>query len=150
MESNSLLSEKETEVTITSKKMKSFQALPMLLSKIKKGSQLSMQDIEFFEGIFGDRVRKALEVIGSQGVRKYTFSPSGVIKWTVQGQEKEYFVIENSFCSCKDFLFTALLRKEAPSCYHLLAREIAERTEHFVSITKDDKEFEEYMNKWFA
>jgi len=143
------LTDKEPEITITSKKMKSFQALPLLLSKIKKGSQLSIQDIEFFEGIFGDRIKKALEVIGSNGVRKYIFSPSGVTKWTVQGQEKEYLLIENSFCSCKDFLFTALLRKEAPSCYHLLAREIAERTEHFEIIPKTDKEFEEYMNKWF-
>lgn len=128
--------------------MKSFEAFPELLSKIKKGSKLTIKDIEFFESIFGGRVKKALEVIGSKGVKKYLFSPSGIFRWTVQGQGKEYLVIENSFCSCKDFLFTALLRKEAPSCYHLLAREIAERTEQYESITIEDKLFEEYMTKW--
>lgn len=142
------MKEKNTENIATSEKMKSFQAFPKLLSKIKKGSKLTIKDIEFFEGIFGDRIRKALEVIGSKGVKKYTFSPSGVIRWSVQGQEKEYLVIENSFCSCKDFLFTALLRKEAPSCYHLLAREIAEKTEQFDEITVEDSLFQEYMKTW--
>jgi predicted nucleic acid-binding Zn finger protein len=142
------LAEKEAKLIISSGKMKSFEAFPELLSKIKKGSKLSIKDIEFFEEIFGDRIQKALEVIGANGVKKYTFSPSGIFRWTVQGQGKEYLVIENSFCSCKDFLFTALLRKEAPSCYHLLAREIAEKIEQFENITIEDKSFDEYMKKW--
>ena len=142
------MKEKSTENTTAFEKMKSFQAFPKLLSNIKKGSKLTIKDIEFFEGIFGERIRKALEVIGANGVKRYLFSPSGVIKWTVRGQEKEYLVIENSFCSCKDFLFTALLRKEAPSCYHLLAREIAEKTEQFEEITIEDNLFQEYMNAW--
>lgn len=142
------MKEKSTENSTTFEKMKSFQAFPKLLSNIKKGSKLTIKDIEFFEGIFGERIRKALEVIGANGVKRYLFSPSGVIKWTVRGQEKEYLVIENSFCSCKDFLFTALLRKEAPSCYHLLAREIAEKTEQFEEITVEDNLFQEYMNAW--
>ncbi|NHJ31849.1 MAG: hypothetical protein FK732_03205 [Asgard group archaeon] len=143
------MKETDIESESTSEKMKSFQAFPKLLSKIKKGSKLSIVDIEYFEGIFGGRIRKALEVIGANGVKAYIFSPSGTIRWTVQGQEKEYLVIENSFCSCKDFLFTALLRREAPSCYHLLAREIAERTEQFEKIEIEDNFFQEYMNKWF-
>lgn len=142
------MKEKNTENTTTSEKMKSFQAFPKLLSKIKKDSKLTIKDIEFFEEIFGDRIRKALEVIGAKDVKRYIFSPSGVTKWTVRGTEKEYLVIENSFCSCKDFLFTALLRKEAPSCYHLLAREIAEKTEQFDDITVEDNLFQEYMKTW--
>ncbi|NPE07031.1 MAG: hypothetical protein GNW80_02010 [Asgard group archaeon] len=142
------MKEINAENTTAFEKLKSFQAFPKLLSKIKKGSKLTIKDIEFFEGIFGDRIRKALEAIGAKGVKRYIFSPSGVTKWTVRGQEKEYLVIENSFCSCKDFLFTALLRKEAPSCYHLLAREIAERTEQFDEITVEDNLFQEYMNTW--
>ena len=70
------MKEINTENTTTSEKMKSFQAFPKLLSKIKKGSKLSIKDIEFFEGIFGDRIRKALEVIGAKGVKRYIFSPS--------------------------------------------------------------------------
>ena len=142
------MKEKETEFAINSDKTKSFQMLPKLLSKIKKGSKLTIKDIEFFEGIFGDRVKKALEVIGANGVKRYTFSPSGITRWSVQGQEKEYLIIEHSFCSCKDFLFTALLRKEAPACYHLLAREIAERIEQFEKIIIDDNMYQEYMKKW--
>ncbi|MHA1355266.1 MAG: hypothetical protein ACTSR1_08865, partial [Candidatus Heimdallarchaeota archaeon] len=86
--------------------------------------------------------------IGENRVKKYLFTPSGVIRWVVTGYEKDYLVIEQSFCSCKDFLYTALFKREVPSCYHLLAREIAERIEKYDEITIEDNLYATYMDEW--
>lgn len=132
------------------KSSKAFEIFPQIIAHLKKGSKLTANDIENLEKFFGDRVQKALELIGEKKVKKYIFVPSGVIRWVVTGQEKDYLVIERTFCSCRDFLFTALLRREAPSCYHLLAREIAERIEKFEEIKFDDEYYSENMAIWLS
>jgi len=128
--------------------LKSFEALKKLLSNIKKNAKLNAQDIKQLEEVFGERVKKALESIANKKVKKYLFRPSGVVRWVVEGQECNYLVIESSFCSCKDFLFTALLKREVPACYHLLARELAEKTDKFEQIIVDDSHYLDYMEKW--
>lgn len=130
------------------KSAKAFEIYPEIVSNLKKGSKLSTKDMERLEKIFGDRVKKALNLIGENRVKKYLFKPSGVIRWVVTGYEKDYLVIEQSFCSCKDFLYTALFKREVPSCYHLLAREIAERIDKFDEITIEDNLYTAYMDEW--
>lgn len=130
------------------KSPKSFEVFPIIVSKIKKSKKLTSADFKLLEDLFGNRVQKALELVGSKGVTKYLFNPSGVERWVVSGHEKDYLVIENSFCSCEDFLFTALLRREAPSCYHLLAREIAALTENYEEVKIDDNQYQVYMESW--
>ncbi len=127
---------------------KSFEVFPIILSKMKKDKRLTPADLTRLEDLFGDRVQKALELVASKGITKFTFTPSGVERWVVSGHEKDYLVIENSFCSCKDFLFTALLRREAPSCYHLLAREIADLTDGFEEVKVEDNLYSSYMENW--
>jgi len=132
------------------KSSKAFEIFPQIITHLKKGSKLTANDIENLEKLFGDRVQKALELIGEKKVKKYIFIPSGVYRWVVTGQGKDYLVIEKTFCSCRDFLFTALLRREAPSCYHLLAREIAEKIEQFEEIILDDEKYSENMAIWLS
>jgi len=133
------------------KKSKVFEVFPEIITNLQKGGKLDLADFEQLESIFGDRVKKALELVGEHKVRKYAFTPSGVIRWVVTGgTDKDYLVIEHTFCSCKDFLFNALYRREIPACYHLLAREIAEKTEKFEVITIEDQFYSEYMNKWLS
>jgi predicted nucleic acid-binding Zn finger protein len=130
------------------KDSKSFEIFPIIFENFKEGSKLSITDIEHLESIFGDRVKKALELVGNNRVKKYIFKPSGVTRWIVNGHQDDYLIIEHSFCSCKDFLFHALLKKTIPSCYHLLAREIAERTRKFTTIEADDSNYSSYMEDW--
>ena len=145
---NKLDSNKTKKSAKKAKSAKAFEIYPDIVSNLKKGSKLSTKDMERLEKIFGDRVKKALNLIGENRVKKYLFTPSGVIRWVVTGYEKDYLVIEQSFCSCKDFLYTALFKREVPSCYHLLAREIAERIEKFDEITIEDNLYATYMDEW--
>lgn len=130
------------------KSVKAFEIYPDIVSNLKKGSILTTEDLEKLEKIFGDRVKKALNLIGENRVKKYLFKPSGIVRWVVTGYEKDYLVIEQSFCSCKDFLYTALFKREVPSCYHLLAREIADRIEKFDEIVIEDNLYAAYMEEW--
>ncbi len=124
---------------------------PEIVLQLKKDSRLSLEDIERLESIFGDRVKKALELVGEKRVHKYTFTPSGITRWVVTGgKEKDYLVIEHTYCSCKDFLFNALYRREIPSCYHLLAREIAERTEKYEKVKVKDELYSNLMDEWLS
>ncbi len=133
------------------KKSKVFEVFPEIVLQLNKDSRLSLEDIERLESIFGDRVKKALELVGENKVHKYTFSPSGIIRWVVTGgKDKDYLVIEHTFCSCKDFLFNALYRREIPSCYHLLAREIAERTEKYEKVNVKDELYSNLMDEWLS
>ena len=141
---------KTKKSTKKAKSAKAFEIYPDIVSNLKKDSKLSTEDMERLEKIFGDRVKKALNLIGENRVKKYLFTPSGVIRWVVTGYEKDYLVIEQSFCSCKDFLFTALFKREVPSCYHLLAREIAERIEKYDEITIEDNVYATYMDEWLV
>ena len=133
------------------RKLKVFEIFPDIISKLTKDGKLDLQDFEQLESIFGARVKKALELVGEGKVRKFIFKPSGVNRWVVTGgKEKNYLVLEHNFCSCKDFLFNALYRREIPSCYHLLAREIAEKTERYDEVIIEDEKYSEYMNKWLS
>ncbi|MHA1738238.1 MAG: hypothetical protein ACTSXA_03645 [Candidatus Heimdallarchaeota archaeon] len=145
---NNLDNNKTKKSTKKAKSAKAFEIYPDIVSNLKKGSKLSTEDMERLEKIFGERVKKALNLIGENRVKKYLFTPSGVIRWVVTGYEKDYLVIEQSFCSCKDFLYTALFKREVPSCYHLLAREIAERIEKYDEITIEDNLYATYMDEW--
>jgi predicted nucleic acid-binding Zn finger protein len=127
---------------------KSFDFFPCDLDSLRKKQKLSASDFEKLEKIFGERVKKALEIIGENRIKQYHFYPSGIIRWVVQGHKKEYLVIKHSFCSCKDFLFNALLRREIPSCYHLLARELAEKIDQYELIEMDDSHYNDLMKKW--
>lgn len=128
--------------------LKSFEIFPIILENIKEGTRLSITDIEQLESCFGERVEKALELVGNNRVKKYIFNPSGIVRWIVNGHHDDYLIIEHSFCSCKDFLFHALLKKTIPSCYHLLAREIAERTAKYASIEVNDASYHSMMEEW--
>ncbi|MBN1330729.1 MAG: hypothetical protein JXA54_14755 [Candidatus Heimdallarchaeota archaeon] len=143
---------KNSDSKTTTKKsltnLKSFEAYPKIIEHITLGSKLSASDIEKLEEIFGDRLQKALEIITEKRVKKYLFRPSGIIRWIIIGHERTYLTIEHSFCSCQDFLYRALLKQDTPSCYHLLAREIADRINKYETIEIDDKLFESYMDQW--
>ncbi|MEA2070838.1 MAG: SWIM zinc finger family protein [Asgard group archaeon] len=126
---------------------KVFTVFPKALENIST-SQLDYEHLADLETLFRERLTKALEAIEKQAVKKYVFKPSGVIRWVVKGKEREYVTIEHNFCSCKDFLFNALYRRNTPACYHLLAREIAEASKRYIEITVDDDQYQALLEKW--
>lgn len=131
-------------------KLKSFEVFPELLDFITKSKVLTVQDIDRLEDLFGDRVKKALELVGKGKVKKYIFQPSNIVRWAVIGHHNNYLLIESSFCSCKDFLFQAIMKRTIPSCYHLLAREIAEITDKFSEVTLSDQDYSSFIDSFFS
>ena len=142
-----MVAKKELEDDKKVEKIKSYEVYPELLDFISIGSKLTIDDIEKLEQIFGERVKKALELVGRNRVKRYVFKPSNIVRWVVNGHNNDYLLIESSFCTCKDFLFKAIMKKNIPSCYHLLAREIAERTNKFTEIVEEDQNYNDFMKR---
>jgi predicted nucleic acid-binding Zn finger protein len=67
---------------------------------------------------YGNRGNKGLEIAGEMRVKRYKDF------YVVVGENDEY-IIEESLCTCKDFLFNA--SRNNVKCSHMIAVEIAER-----------------------
>ena len=60
-------------------------------------------------------------------MKRHVFIPSGRVLFTVVGRSGDEFIDpEKPFCSCRHFFFRVLGGKD-PTCYHLLAYEMAKR-----------------------
>ena len=128
--------------------LKSFEIFPKITSHLRKIEDINDTEITKLKAAFKDRAEKAVKLVKEKGIMKYQFIPSRITRWVVSGQGKEYLVIERNFCSCRDFLFNVLYRREISTCYHLLARELAEQVNEFEEIEISDELYLEYMNKW--
>jgi predicted nucleic acid-binding Zn finger protein len=67
---------------------------------------------------YGNRGNKGLEIAREMRVKRYKDF------YVVVGENDEY-IVEESLCTCKDFLFTA--SRNNIKCSHMIAVEIAER-----------------------
>lgn len=106
---------------------------------------MTKQDKTKLLQVFGERCRKALKVLEEGKVRKFIFSPSERIVWTVVGKDREYQILSlANFCSCNDFYFR-VLNYETYLCYHLMAQKMAVALEKYIVIKKKDEEYETLM-----
>jgi len=142
------ITKRKGEKEMSKKSRKAFEIYPKTIAFIAEGRKLTVKDIEQLEETFGERVKKALELVGAKKVKKYLFKPSGVSRWVVEGHEHSYLTLEHSFCSCKDFLFSAIMKRTIPSCYHLLARELAELSGKFEEVVVPDEQFTTLSEHW--
>jgi len=62
-----------------------------------------------------------------------------------KGKERDYLIIPKLFCTCKDFEFNVVLRKLKPTCYHLIATELALRKNHIKNVEVDSRVFDEVL-----
>jgi len=67
---------------------------------------------------YGNRGNKGLEIAEEMRVKRYKDF------YVVVGETDEY-IVEETLCTCKDFLFTA--SRNITKCSHMIAVEIAER-----------------------
>lgn len=88
---------------------------------------------------------KAAEAVLSGCVKRHTFMPSGRVLLTVVGRSGDEFIDpEKPFCSCRHFFFRVLGGRD-PTCYHLLAYEIAKETQTFDEVEMHDEEFGSFL-----
>lgn len=106
---------------------------------ISRRGYISSGDQERIRSAFGDRADKALEIVLRRRVKKYTFKPSGVVRWIVVGiEEGDHLVLtEANYCSCDDFFFQVLGQK-IPTCSHIIAQKIAESLKLYETFEEDD------------
>jgi predicted nucleic acid-binding Zn finger protein len=119
-------------------------------SEIKRlsKSELTQDDIEYFKNRFGNRFVRALRAVEEGKVLKYNFSPSDTHTWIVKGTKREYLVIPDIFCTGRDFYQSVVISRDATTCYHLLAQQIAEIRNSYKVIKATDAERRHLFVKW--
>lgn len=123
-------------------------SLPAPEEKRLSKEELSQDDIDYFRERYGKRFVRALRAVEEGRVFKYCFRPSESTKWMVKGKRREYLLIPETFCTCRDFYQTVVIDHEAKMCYHLLAQRIAELREQFTQINASDTERRKLYTEW--
>lgn len=104
------------------------------------------EKIKTLRKTLGLRLDEALKIVQQDRVRKYLFKPSGKTVWIVEGKEDIYEVLpEAPYCSCDDFYFRVLNGK-IPLCYHLIAQGLAEATGRYITVERDDSDYNEFIS----
>jgi len=73
-----------------------------------------------------DSAVKAIKAVEEGRVIKYVVEGGGPSFWVVRGEERDYLILGDFFCTCMDFYISSLTSGVRRMCYHLAARKIAE------------------------
>lgn len=93
---------------------------------------------------YGKRFEKAAALVANRAVKKHVFQPSGTVVFTVVGHSGDELIDPSRpYCSCQDFFFTVMRRKE-DFCQHLLAYKMAERL-GFDEVVFSDDEYDNFI-----
>lgn len=91
------------------------------------------------------KIERARQLARNGSVKIHRFYPSGRAIHTVVGRESEEIIDPKKMvCSCKDF-FYRVLRKKDEKCYHLLAYKIAEQERNIEVIEFSDDEYFQFL-----
>ena len=97
---------------------------------------------------YGSRFTRALESVEAGKVKKYVLKDAEIVRWIVVGNEKDYIIIDDNYCSCYDFFHRVLLLQEIDKCYHLLAKMVAEKAQKFDTFEITFQEFLKFLREW--
>ena len=127
---------------------KEIKILENICEETKTNEAITDEQLTQLSEAFGSRFTKAWDATQEEKVKKYVFSPSGIIVWIVVGREREYQIMPAAgFCSCDDFYFRVMDR-EANICYHLIAQKLAEALTLYDNIEEEDRLYECLMEEW--
>ncbi|MFZ7137467.1 MAG: hypothetical protein ACOWW1_03500 [archaeon] len=127
---------------------KEVKLLQKVCEEAKTKGELTEEQLTQLSQAFGSRFTKAWDAIQGERVKKYIFSPSGIVVWIVVGREREYQIMpEAGFCSCDDFYFRVMDR-EANICYHLIAQKIADELGLYDKIEEEDRLYNCLIEEW--
>jgi len=87
---------------------------------------------------------KALELVRLRRIIKLV-SKSGKILYIALGTTGDYLLIPRLFCTCKDFELNVVIRRTKGTCYHLIALELALRSNSFRELRVDDETLNDIM-----
>jgi predicted nucleic acid-binding Zn finger protein len=91
-------------------------------------------------------LEKIKEIVNSGSVKRHLFRESKREIWTVVGNNGDMLVLPGRlYCSCRDYYFRVLSGK-TPKCYHLLAKDLAERVGTYETLEIADEEYQQFAN----
>ncbi|MHA1348701.1 MAG: hypothetical protein ACTSQM_02950 [Candidatus Odinarchaeia archaeon] len=123
---------------------------PSIFSSIKRKKCISGDELVQLSSKYGERFWKALKAVVEGCVKKYVFKPSGRVEWIVVGVNRDYLIIPDFYCSCRDFYVNVVTRKKAKFCYHILAKFLAESLNLYHTYHVEDDKYEVLMKEWKA
>ncbi len=80
---------------------------------------------------------KAIELVRLRRIIKL-ISGSGKIIYIALGTTGDYLLIPKLFCTCKDFELNVVIRRTKGTCYHLIALELALKSNSFRELRVND------------
>jgi predicted nucleic acid-binding Zn finger protein len=111
------------------------------LTNIRENGTISGRDLQCMSSKYGERFWKGIRAATEGCVKRHVFSPSKRQVWTVKGKKMDYLVIDDFYCGCDDFYLNVIIRKRHASCYHVLAKLIAEALGTYESVTSNDDRY---------
>jgi len=112
--------------------------LERICARVKERGAMTSSEAEELVKLFGERATKALEIVASHRVKKYTFYPSNVTRWVVVGRESEYLLLPSAqYCSCDDYHYS-FMKGETILCAHLIAQKLTEAQGDYKEFPEED------------
>jgi predicted nucleic acid-binding Zn finger protein len=112
-----------------------------ILSIIKQNRAIYGKDLREMDSKYGERFWRGIRAATEGCVRRHIFRPSSRTLWTVRGKKMDYLVIDDFYCSCDDFYLNVIIRRKCASCYHLLAKVIADALGVYESVESNDEAY---------
>ncbi len=123
-------------------------AIEEVLQKLRKQRTLSGSILQQLHNQCGNRFWKALQAAANNLVKKYLFEPSGREAWIVVGKNRDYRILSEIYCDCDDFYINVIVKRRADTCYHILAKILAESLGLFQELHVDDMNYETLRQEW--
>jgi predicted nucleic acid-binding Zn finger protein len=118
-----------------------------VIEDIKRERSVSGSTLVALNRLGGERFWKALKAVTSSLVKRYLFEPSKREVWVIVGKNRDYLV-SDFYCDCDDFYFNCVIKRRAKSCYHILAKLLAEALGLFSDISVGDDMYDTLREEW--
>lgn len=81
---------------------------------------------------------KAREAIYSERIIHITSRRGKEYFWIFRGKNRDYIIIPDYSCTCKDFIIHVISGNTRRPCYHLIAQKIAEEEGRYIELHIDE------------
>ncbi len=98
--------------------------IPILLKNIISSNNIPLKSKEAV------RSRRIIHII-TRGRREYF--------WIFKGRNRDYIIIPEYSCTCKDFIIHVVSEKNRRPCYHLIAQKIAEIEKKYLEVKIEEE-----------